>query len=62
MKTRMDFVEKWAKFVTDHPDKEWSGLQAELIDAQIENAQNIALTKKQVDYIKKQLEKQVVSD
>ena len=52
MKTRMDFVEKWAKFVTSHSDKEWSGLQAELIDSQIDNAQTIGLTKEQVSYIK----------
>lgn len=52
MKTRMDFVEKWAKFVTEHSDEEWSRLQAELIDSQIENAQQVKLTKKQVDYIK----------
>ena len=53
MRTRMDFVEKWAKFVVEHPDEEWSRLQAELINSQLENAKQIKLTKKQVDYIKK---------
>ena len=52
MKTRMDFVEKWAKFVAEHDDQEWSSLQAELIDSQIENARQVKLTKEQVDYIK----------
>lgn len=51
-KTRMDFVEKWAKFVAEQPDEEWSRLQAELINSQLENARQIKLTKKQVDYIK----------
>ena len=49
----MDFVEKWARFVVDHPDEEWSRLQAELIDSQLENSMQIKLSKKQVDYIKK---------
>lgn len=53
MKTRMDFVEKWAKFVAEHSNEEWSRLQAELIDSQLENAEQIKLSKKQVDYIKK---------
>ncbi len=48
----MDFVEKWARFVVEHSSEEWSKLQAELIDSQIENAMNIKLSKKQVDYIK----------
>ena len=48
----MDFVEKWAKFVSEKPDEEWSRLQAELIDSQLENARQVKLTKKQVDYIK----------
>jgi len=51
-KTRMDFVEKWARFVAKQPDEEWSRLQAELIDSQLENARQIKLTKKQVNYIK----------
>ena len=49
----MDFVEKWAKFVAEHPDEEWSTIQAELIDSQLDNAKQMKLTKKQVDYIKK---------
>ena len=52
-KTRMDFVEKWAKFVVEHPDEEWSKLQAELINSQLENAEQVKLSKYQVDYIKK---------
>lgn len=50
---RMDFVEKWARFVAEKPDEEWSKLQAELIDSQIENAEQVKLTKYQVRYIKK---------
>jgi len=52
MKTRMDFVEKWAAFVSTHSNEEWSRLQTELIDSQIENAQQVCLTKEQVSYIK----------
>ena len=52
LKTRMDFVEKWANFVIEHSDGEWSKLQAELIDSQIENAHQIKLTQEQVNYIK----------
>lgn len=48
----MDFVEKWARFVAEHPDSEWSRLQAELIDSQIDNASKIRLTKEQVNHIK----------
>jgi len=51
-KTRMDFVEKWAKFVAEHPDEEWSRLQADLINSQLENARQIKLTKEQVNFIK----------
>ena len=53
VRSRMDFVEKWAKFVAEHPDEEWSKLQAELINSQLENAKQVKLTKEQVDYIKK---------
>lgn len=53
MKTRMQFVEKWANFVKESPDKEWSKLQKELIDSQLENSNSIKLTKEQVDKIKK---------
>jgi hypothetical protein len=48
--TRQQFVEKWAKYVISNDN--WSKLQAELIDAQIENAINMKLTRKQVDFIK----------
>ncbi|MBW2965655.1 hypothetical protein KY342_00965 [Candidatus Woesearchaeota archaeon] len=51
-KLRLDFVEKWAKFVAEHPDEEWSKLQADLINSQLENSKQIKLTKEQVDYIK----------
>lgn len=51
-KQRMEFVEKWAYLVRDSDDEKWSVMQAELIDSQIENAQNIKLTKEQVKYIK----------
>ena len=49
----MDFVEKWAKFVSEHSDEEWSGMQAEFINSQFENAKQIKLSKEQVAYIKK---------
>ena len=49
----MYFVEKWAKFVCEHSDKEWSSMQKVLIDSQIQNARQIKLTKEQVDEIRK---------
>jgi len=49
--TRMQNVERWAAFVREHTDAEWSRLQKELIDSQIENAQQIHLTKEQVAQI-----------
>ena len=52
-KQRIFFVEKWAEFVRINDDEKWSKIQAELVDSQIENAQDIALTKEQVDYIKR---------
>ncbi len=48
-----EFIEKWAKFINEHSDKEWSKLQKELIDSQIENAKKIGLTKEQVAIILK---------
>ncbi|MBI4451269.1 hypothetical protein HY642_04810, partial [Candidatus Woesearchaeota archaeon] len=45
MDDRMAFVEKWAKFVCEHSDAEWSRLQNELIDSQLQNAKRIGLTK-----------------
>ncbi len=50
---RMSFVEKWADFVRNNKDELWSKLQQELINSQFESAQEIALTKEQVEYIKK---------
>ena len=50
--TRTFHVERWAAFVREHSDAEWSKLQKELIDAQIENARNIGLSREQVDAIK----------
>lgn len=55
MKTRMHFVEKWANFVKENPDKKWSKLQKELIDSQIENINSVKLTKEQVKKIKNPL-------
>jgi len=52
-KQRIFFVEKWAEFVRINDDEKWSKIQAELVDSQIENAQDMALTKEQVDYIKR---------
>lgn len=51
----MDFVEKWAKFVSEHSDEEWSGMQADFINSQLESAESIKLSKEQVDYIKKKV-------
>ena len=47
---RIKYVEKWADYVIKH--KDWSELQKELIDSQLENAFNVNLTKKQVKGIK----------
>ena len=47
------WVEKWANFVRNNPDKSWSEMQAELIDSQLENAMQVKLSKEQVAYIKK---------
>ena len=47
---RMKYVEKWADYVITHND--WSKLQKELIDSQIENAFRVKLTKEQVKKIK----------
>jgi len=47
---RMKYVEKWADYVVTH--KDWSKLQKELIDSQIENASMVKLTKRQVREIK----------
>ena len=52
MKTRMDFVEKWAEFVVNHSPQEWGKIQAEFLDSQYSNAEHIKLTKEQVYYIK----------
>ncbi|MBU0757482.1 MAG: hypothetical protein KKF44_05425 [Nanoarchaeota archaeon] len=49
---RMENVEKWAMYVREHDDKDWSKQQKVLIDSQIKNAKNIKLSRKQVDYIK----------
>lgn len=54
---RLSHVEQWARFVTQHPTKEWSRLQAELINSQIENAQQINLNAKEVEAIKPQKKK-----
>lgn len=49
-KQRMEAVEKWAKYVIENDD--WSRQQKVLIDSQIQNARNIALTKEQAEYIR----------
>ena len=48
---RMKYVEKWADYVITH--KNWSKLQKELIDSQIENAFMVKLSKEQVKKIKR---------
>lgn len=52
MNERMEAIEKWAKFVRDNDDMEWSRQQKILIDSQIINSKMIGLTREQVDYIK----------
>ena len=52
MDERMEAVERWAKYVLEHDDMEWSKHQAVLIDSQIESAQMINLSKEQVDSLK----------
>lgn len=52
MNERMEAVERWAKFVRDNDDMEWSRQQKVLIDSQIINSRKIGLTREQVDYIK----------
>ncbi len=47
---RMAHVEKWANYVITH--KDWSKMQKELIDSQIENAFHVKLSKEQVKIIK----------
>ena len=47
---RMKYVEKWADYVVNH--KNWSELQKELIDSQLENAFRVKLSKEQVRKIK----------
>ena len=46
---RMNFVEYWAEFVKNNPDKVWSKQQKLLIDSQIKNAQNFKISRK--DYL-----------
>jgi len=46
---RMNFVEYWAEFVKNNPDKVWSKQQNLLINSQIKNAQNFKISRK--DYL-----------
>ena len=50
---RMNFVEYWADFVKNNPDKIWSKQQKILIDSQIENARNFKISRKDYLEIKK---------
>ena len=47
---RMKYVEKWAGYVVTHNN--WSQLQKELIDSQLENAFRVKLSKEHVKGIK----------
>jgi hypothetical protein len=49
---RMWFVEYWANFVRNNPDKVWSEQQRVLIDSQIQGARSIKLTPQQYLKIK----------
>lgn len=50
---RMNFIEYWAEFVKNNPDKVWSRQQKLLIDSQIKNAQGFKLSRKDYLEIKK---------
>ena len=50
---RMNFVEYWADFVKNNPDKVWSKQQKFLIDNQIKNARNFKISRKDYLEIKK---------
>ena len=45
-------AERWAAFVRERPDREWSKLQKGLIDSQLENARRVKLSKGQVRKIR----------
>ena len=49
---RLKETERWASFVKDHSNPEWSNLQADLIDSQLNNAARMGLTRKQVEDLK----------
>lgn len=38
MENRKDFIELWARYVKNHPDREWSRQQNKVIDAQLKSA------------------------
>src|SRR3989344_4236189 len=57
---RMNFVEYWADFVKNNPDKIWSKQQKILIDSQIENARNFKISRK--DYLEIKNKKVLDSD
>ncbi|VVB81791.1 Uncharacterised protein [uncultured archaeon] len=44
------FVDKWANYVVNNND--WSQMQAKFINAQIQNAKKVKLTKEQVSKIR----------
>ena len=52
---RMHFVEYWAEYVRTHPDEVWSKQQKVLIDSQMQNAKNNALSPKQYLKMKNEL-------
>lgn len=52
MDERMEAVERWAKYILEHDDMDWSMHQAVLIDSQIESAMMINLSREQVDQLK----------
>ncbi|MBS3150949.1 hypothetical protein J4443_01040 [Candidatus Woesearchaeota archaeon] len=54
-KGRMSFVEYWADFVKNNPDRVWSRQQKLLINSQIKNAQNFRLSKKDYLELKKEI-------
>lgn len=49
---RLKNAELWADFVRDRSNPEWSQLQADLINSQLDNALRIGLTAQQVKQVK----------
>jgi hypothetical protein len=42
-KERREFIKQWAEYVRTHDDEEWAAQQHEIIDSQLESANEVAL-------------------